>query len=158
MSNRLFQNIIHQTADVLGRVVGVIDDSCIIVACSDPTRIVETMGAVRSDLVSVGDTFVADNFTYKPFGSSSHPDFAVFVSGIDDSARKDATVLSVAMNSVKQRYDEKYDKVNFIKNVLLDNILPGDIYLKARELKFNSDVNRVCMIVKITSKSDASPY
>lgn len=158
MSNRLFQNIIHQTADVLGRVVGVIDDSCIVVACSDPTRIGETMGAVRSDLVSVGDTFVADNFTYKPFGSSSHPDFAVFVSGIDDSARKDATVLSVAMNSVKQRYDEKYDKVNFIKNVLLDNILPGDIYLKARELKFNSDVNRVCMIVKITSKSDASPY
>ena len=114
MSNRLFQNIIHQTADVVGRVVGVIDDSCIIVACSDPTRIGETMGAVRSDLVSVGDTFVADNFTYKPFGSSSHPDFAVFVSGIDDSARKDATVLSVAMNSVKQRYDEKYDKVNFI--------------------------------------------
>ena len=62
------------------------------------------------------------------------------------------------MNSVKQHYDEKYDKVNFIKNVLLDNILPGDVYLKARELKFNSDVNRVCMIVKVTSKSDVSPY
>ena len=25
-------------------------------------------------------------------------------------------------------------------NVLLDNVLPGDIYLKAREMKFNCDV------------------
>ena len=107
MSNRLFQNIIHQTVDVMGRTVGVIDDSCIILACSDPIRIGETMNAVRSDLIEAGDVFVADNYTYKPFGCSSHPDFAVFVSGTDESAKKDATILSVAMNSVKERYDEK---------------------------------------------------
>ena len=41
------------------------------------------------------------------------------------------------MNSVYQNTDEKKDRLNFIKNVLLDNILPGDIYLKARELSFN---------------------
>ena len=39
-----------------------------------------------------------------------------------------------------------------------DNILPGDIYLKARELRFNSDVTRVCMLIKITNKSDVSAY
>ena len=40
----------------------------------------------------------------------------------------------------------------------MDNILPGDIYLKARELRFNSDVSRVCMLIKITNKSDISAY
>ena len=44
------------------------------------------------------------------------------------------------------------------KNVILDNILPGDIYLKARELRFNTDVSRVCMLIKITNKSDVSAY
>ena len=44
------------------------------------------------------------------------------------------------LSSIKQYYDEKYDRGNFIKNVILDNILPGDIYLKARELRFGSDV------------------
>lgn len=158
MSNRLFQNIIHQTSDVMDRVIGVVDDSFVIVACSDPAKVGETMSAVKPGSLSAGETFVADNYTYKSFGNSSHPEFAIFVAGIDDAAKRDAVILSVAMNSVKQHYDEKYDKVNFIKNVLLDNILPGDVYLKARELKFNSDVNRVCMIVKVTSKSDASPY
>ena len=31
-------------------------------------------------------------------------------------------------------------------------------YLKARELRFNSDVSRVCMLIKITNKSDISAY
>ena len=47
---------------------------------------------------------------------------------------------------------------NFIKNVILDNILPGDIYLKARELHFNSEVSRVCLLIKIVSKTDVSAY
>lgn len=60
--------------------------------------------------------------------------------------------------SIKQYYDEKYDRSNFIKNVILDNILPGDIYLKARELHFNSEVSRVCLLIKIVSKTDVSAY
>ncbi|EKC79624.1 transcriptional regulator, CdaR family, partial [human gut metagenome] len=45
------------------------------------------------------------------------------------------------------------DRSNFIKNVILDNILPGDIYLKARELHFNSEVSRVCLLIKIVYKN-----
>ena len=71
---------------------------------------------------------------------------------------KYANLLAVSLGSIKQYYDEKYDRSNFIKNVILDNILPGDIYLKARELRFNSDVTRVCMLIKITNKSDVSAY
>ena len=47
---------------------------------------------------------------------------------------------------------------NFIKNVVLDNILPGDIYAKARELHFVSDVQRVVLLVRVTSGNDISAY
>ncbi len=158
MSNRLFQNIIHQTTEVMDRIIGVVDDSFVIVACSDPAKVGETMSAVKSGALPIGKASVIDSFTYKSFGSQTRPEFAVFVAGTDELARRDAVILSVAMNSAKQHHDEKHDKANFIKNVLLDNILPGDVYLKARELRFNADVNRVCMMVKITSKTDVSPY
>ena len=68
------------------------------------------------------------------------------------------TDIHINLGSIKQYYDEKYDRGNFIKNVILDNILPGDIYLKSRELKFNSDVTRVCMLIKISAKTDISAY
>ncbi len=158
MSNRLFQNIIQQTSEAVGRTIGVVDDSCVVVACSDTSKIGETITEIKPEAFLSTDIFTTGNATFKPFGNPSCPEFAVFVMSTDESSKKDVVVLSVAMNSVKQQYDDKYDKVSFIKNVLLDNILPGDVYIKARELRFNTDVNRVCMIVKITSKSDISPY
>ena len=158
MSNRLFQNIIRQTMEAIDKTIGVVDDSCVIVACSDSSRIGETVTDIKPESFLSTDIFTTEGATYKPFGSPSCPEFAVFVAGTDESCKKDVIVLSVAMNSVKQHYDDKYDKVSFIKNVLLDNILPGDVYIKARELRFNNDVNRVCMIVKTTSKTDVSVY
>ena len=40
----------------------------------------------------------------------------------------------------------------------LYNILPGDIYAKARELHFATDVSRVVFIVRVTSGGDISAY
>lgn len=90
--------------------------------------------------------------------AAAAPEYAVFVSGNDPEAAKYVGLLAVSLNSIKQYYDEKYDRSNFIKNVILDNILPGDIYLKSRELRFNSDVSRVCMLIKVTNQTDVSAY
>ena len=82
----------------------------------------------------------------------------VFVEGADETAGQFAAVLSISLQSIKQYHDEKFDKANFIKNVVLDNILPGDIYAKARELHFATDVSRVVFIVRVTSGGDISAY
>lgn len=158
MSNRLFQGIIHQMGDTLERNIGVIDESAAVVACNELGKIGEINSSVDFASLAVADIMTLDGYTYKCFGNCSHPEYAVFVSGTDEMARKYCLILAVAMGNVKQYYDEKYDKVNFIKNILLDNVLPGDIYLKSRELGFTTDVRRVCVLVKILSKSDASAY
>ncbi len=158
MSNKLFQNIAHQTSEVLGKVVGVVDKSSTVIACSDVARLGENLALITDSLMASSEPFVVGGYTCKSFGDTSNPDRVVFIMSTDESAKHEAEILAVAMNSVYQNTDEKKDRLNFIKNVLLDNILPGDIYLKARELGFNSDVTRVCMIVKVKSKSDVSPY
>ena len=158
MSNRLFQGIIHQMGNTLERSVGVIDISTTIVACSELSRVGESISNLNFSSITASDMVAIDGYTYKCFGNSLHPEFAVFVSGTDEMAKKFCLILSITMGNVKQYYDEKYDKANFIKNVLLDNVLPGDIYLKSRELGFSTEVTRVCILIKILSKSDASAY
>ena len=44
----------------------------------------------------------------------------------------------------------------WIVQIILDNILPGDIYLKARELHFNNEANRVVLLIRLISKNDIS--
>lgn len=156
MSNRLFQGIIHQMKDAIDRTVGVIDETSVVIACSDLGKIGEVDESVNSEALISQSTFVANGFTYKSFGNNTRAEYAVFVSGNDDYAQNYAQLLAVSLTNIKQYYDEKYDRSNFIKNVIMDNILPGDIYLKARELHFNSDVMRVCLLIRVTSKTEVS--
>ncbi|QAT48419.1 PucR family transcriptional regulator [Caproiciproducens sp. NJN-50] len=158
MSNRLFQGVIHQMKDAVDRTIGVIDETSVIIACSELGRIGEVNDSVTAEALTAPGTFVINGYTYRSFGNRPRPEYAVFVSGSDPEAGRYASLLAISLSSIKQYYDEKYDRSNFIKNVILDNILPGDIYLKARELRFNSDVSRVCMLIKITNKSDISAF
>ena len=156
MSNRLFQGVIHQMRDSIDCVFGVIDDTATIVACSELSQIGSTNEYVSIDLNEATDMFIRDGYTYKPFGSQMKADYAVFVEGTDEVAAKYANILSVCLSSIKQYYDEKYDRKNFVKNVVLDNVLPGDIHVKARELHFNSEVSRVVFLIRIISQNEVS--
>ena len=158
MSNRLFQGVIHQMRDAIDRTIGVIDETSVVIACSELGRIGEVNENITTEMLCSTNSFVLNGCTYKSFGNKPRSEYVVFVAGNDELAQKYAMLLAVSLSSIKQYYDEKYDRGNFIKNVILDNILPGDIYLKARELRFNSDVTRVCMLIKITSKTDISAY
>ena len=159
MSNRLFQGIVHQMTDSIDRVIGVVDESGTVISCSELGKIGEVISSEVSVIFSaVSESVVIDGFTYKSFGTHMHADYAVFVSGEDQLAQNYASLLAISLSSVKQYYDEKYDRGNFIKNVILDNILPGDIYLKARELRFNSEASRAVFLIRIVDKIDVSVF
>ena len=155
MANRLFQGVIHQMKDAVDRNFGVLDESFTIIACSELGRIGET---VEGFTVPANDISVVGGYTYKSIGATQGTDYIVFVEGDDILASKYAAVLAVSFSNIKFYYDEKYDRRNFIKNIILDNILPGDIYLKARELYFNSDVSRTVVLIRASEKNDVSVY
>lgn len=158
MSNRLFQGVVHQMQGAIDRTVGVIDESLSIIACSDLVRIGEQLPDITPETFSAPDAFQLDGYTYKPFGSRPHCEYVLFVEGDDEEALRYVALLAISLSNIKQYYDEKYDRGNFVKNVILDNILSGDIYLKARELRFNSDVERVVLLIRVSSHSDVSAY
>lgn len=156
MSNRLFQGVIHQMKDSIDKTFGVLDENYTVIACSD-------LGHIGDQLTQIPygvniDAYTSDGFTFKSLGIKQGTNYTVFVEGEDIISNKYAGVLAVAFANIKYYYDEKYDRGNFIKNIILDNILPGDIYLKARELYFNSDVMRTCILIRNLEPNDVSVY
>ena len=144
--------------ETIGRTIGVIDENATVVACSELSKIGTSNDFFSIELGDSRDIFIRDGYTYKPFGVHVKPDYAVFVEGIDDAASKYASILAVSLSSIKQYYDEKYDRNNFVKNIILDNVLPGDISIKSRELHFTTDVNRVVFLINIITANDVSAY
>ena len=154
MSNKFFQNVVYQLKEAFGRPVGVILDNDTIRSFSDMSAIEEILEEVQQQCSEPGRVFVGAGFTFIGGGVRGKTDFIAFVEGEDEEAKKDVSILSVSVLSIKQFYDEKFDKINFIKNVLLDNILPGDLNAKTRELHIPADVTRVVMTIRVDSGHD----
>ena len=138
--------------------MGVLDDSGTVIACSDLIKIGEKHDGVLSSVNSTLDTVKEDGYTYKPLSPAPGFEYIAFIEGSDELSDKFISLVVIALANIKQYYDEKYDKNNFIKNVILDNILPGDIYIKARELHFETDAFRVAILIRLSDKSDVSAY
>lgn len=155
MSNRMFQSVIHQMRDAIDRTIGVMDETHTVISCSNLGRIGEVHNLQP---VTGTDSFVKGSYTYKPFGTAKSNDYILFVEGVDQQAEKYVALLAVALTNLKQFYDERYDRANFIKNVILENILSGDVYLKARELHFNNTTTRAVLLLRVTSSNDVSVY
>ena len=53
-------------------------------------------------------------------------------------------------------YKERFDKDNFIKNLLLDNLLLVDIYNRAKKLHIETEVRRVVYVVETNREKDGN--
>lgn len=159
MSNKLFQSLIYQMKDSVDRSIGIIDEKGSVIACSSLTRIGESRKDILDEVSYSFDTIVVGGYTYKPMGSHARIDYIIFVEGDDDEAKCISSLLSVSFANIKTLYDEKYDKINFIKNILLDNILPSDVFIKSKELHFDNDISRVVFLIRFMTRSaDVVPY
>lgn len=157
MSNRLFQSVVHQMKDATESTIGVVDTDGVIIACSDLVRIGEVIGGVKEELFYTGEAFSAAGYLFRPIGAFGKTEYYVFVQGEDQNANFASNLLCISLGQIKALYDEKYDKASFIKNIILDNILPSDIYVKSKELHLSNELERVVFLVKFGQKLDVVP-
>ena len=158
MSNRIFQNAIHQMSDSFSSVVGVIDETCNIVACSNLSRIGELLSCPVEEVFIPNTSFSANGYSFHSFGNPASPDFAVFIEGVDEDAQKYANILAQSLGCIKQFYDEKFDKTNFIKNVMTDNCLPGEIFERSHELHLDEDASRAVLLLRLNEPADIAVF
>ena len=158
MSSRMFQGVVLQMKDSIDRMVGVIDADGIVVACSELTCIGEHWsGAVAAVNSSDNATAHFEGKTFKPLaGWGAQFDYAAFVKGEDDLAGALCAMAVVAFNGAKTYYEEKHDKATFVKNIISDNILLGDIYTQAKELHFVSEAPRAAFLVRQLGPADVT--
>ena len=158
MSSRVFQSVIVQMKEATDRVIGVIDADSNVISCSDTSLIGEKWPEAVIKLNSAPDSVVVvDKKTFKPLVSwSTYFDYAVFAEGDDETARSLCVMAYVALNGAKTYYEEKHDKGTFVKNIITDNILPGDIYIRAKELHFVTDAPRAVFLVRQVGRADVA--
>ena len=157
MSNKAFQSMLGKYRDIIGREIGIIDENGNIVACTDSGKTGKSREYICHEMkfYKNKDEYIKDGYTYKYIerASDSMAEYILFVFGEDAEALKMVSLLAVSFGSFDNLHDEEFNRLAFMKNVILDNILPGDVFLKAKELGFHENVGRIVYLVKFPAQS-----
>jgi len=157
MSSRIFQSVIIQLKEATKRSIGVIDPDGTVVASSDLSLIGTGIGPVQVLYDESNDkTARIGGKTFKALGVGTSDDYSVFAEGEDDLARTVCIMAAIAINEAGIYFEENHDKRAFIKNIVTENILPGDIYVRAKELRFSTDATRGILVIRNSSAMDLS--
>ncbi len=158
MSNSVFQSVIVQLRDISDHTFGVIDAEGSVISCTDSSLLGERWTDAALKVGNSGDSIVT--FGQKCFkaivGNSNYFEYAVFCSGDDEIAKNFCSMAYIALSDAKSFYEEKHDRGTFVKNIIMDNILPGDIYIRAKELHFATDAPRAVFLIRQVGHSDVA--
>ena len=158
MSNSVFQSVILQLREISDRTFGVIDTEGCVVSCTDMSMLGERWADAALKVGNAADSLVT--FAQKSFkaimGNSNYFEYAVFCTGDDETAKSFCSLAYIALNDAKTFYEEKHDRGTFVKNIIMDNILPGDIYIRAKELHFATDAPRAVFLIRQVGHSDVA--
>ena len=149
MSSRIFQSVILQMKDASKRCFGVVDEQGNVIASSDLSLMGFSIGEIHLAAQEAGtELFEAAGRTCRVIGAAGRGAYIAFVDGQDETARSICILIAVALAEAKSSYDDKHDTTTFVKNIISDNILPGDVYIRAKELNFNADAPRAVYVVR----------
>ena len=159
MSGRIFQGVVLQMKENTDRTIGVMDGEGVVVACSELTLIGQRWAEYVNPINNAaGALLCLEGKTFKALTSwGPQFDYAAFTLGDNEISRTVCSMASVALNAAKAYYEEKHDRGSFVKDVISDNIMLGDIYMRAKELRVPADVCRGVFVVRSVRKTESVP-
>ncbi len=158
MSNSIFQSVILQLREAADRTFGVMDTEGCVVSCTDIALLGERWHDAALKVAGAGESAVTfGQKTFRAITSNTNVfEYAVFCTGDDEQAKAYCNLAYISLNEAKVFYEEKHDRGTFVKNIIMDNILPGDIYIRAKELHFSTDAPRAVFLVRQLGHGDVA--
>lgn len=116
----------------------------------------EYQNLIRSFVKSPNDSQVAQGCHFFKVYDEHHLEYILLVHGIGEDISTIGKLAVFQLQGLLVAYKERFDKDNFIKSLLLDNLLLVDIYNRAKKLNIDTDVRRVIFIIEMLSEKDVN--
>ena len=147
ISNQILQNTIDGLKGITRIDLCVIDVEGKVLAATfmDTDKYIEPAQAFVS---SPADSQVVNGCQFFKVFDEHQLEYILLADGDSDDVFMVGKIACFQIQNLLVAYKERFDKDNFIKNLLLDNLLLVDIYNRAKKLHIDTDVRRVVFIVE----------
>ncbi|MEE0410642.1 MAG: helix-turn-helix domain-containing protein [Clostridia bacterium] len=158
MISKAFQNIVVQMSEVFPKKFGIADSHGLVLAYNGAEPSDEVIESLVNAASNNDKLLFKDGYTIRSMSNKPYAEYVGYVEGTDETAKYCCNAVVVAANNVRHYYDEKYDKTNFMQNIIFDNLISFDLHQKARELHVDCDVPRAVFYIKVTGAGESGIY
>ena len=155
ISNQILQSTIDGLRSIARVELCVVDvDGKVIATTSEEME--NCVGAAAAFADSPADSQEVQGYQFFKIFDEAQLEYILVAGGAGEDIYMIGKMVAFQIQSLLVAYKERFDKDNFIKNLLLDNLLLVDIYNRAKKLHVETDVRRVVFIVEINREKDST--
>ncbi|MCR5453203.1 MAG: helix-turn-helix domain-containing protein [Lachnospiraceae bacterium] len=147
ISNQILQKTLDGIHEISGASFAIYDPD----GMAQATTLPDAMGyadAVKDMAASGDDLREGDGVVYTVAKDEGRVEYVILTTGSGEGLSTLGRVLAFQIEELIIAYKERFDRDNFIKNLLLDNLLLVDIYNRAKKLHIDIGARRVVLIVE----------
>ncbi len=152
ISNQILQNTIEGLKGIARVELSVMD--------ADGKEVAATMDMSNCSKAAVefasspADSQEIQGYQYFKIFDEQQLEYILIAGGAGEDVYMIGKMVAFQIQNLLVAYKERFDKDNFIKNLLLDNLLLVDIYNRSKKLHIQTDVPRVVLIVESDNGKD----
>jgi carbohydrate diacid regulator len=155
ISNQILQNTIEGLKAIARIDICIMDTEGKVLAATIMDA-EEYESAVLAFVESPADSQVLQGYQFFKVFDEHQLEYIVLARGDSDDVYMIGKIVSFQIQNLLVAYKERYDKDNFIKNLLLDNLLLVDIYNRAKKLHIDTEVRRVVFLIETKNEKDVN--
>ena len=154
ISNQVLQSTIDSLKGIARVDIGIADiDGKVLATTFSEEREISDM--VVSFANSQADSQAAGGFQFFKIFDEHQLEYVLIARGDTDDVYMVGKLAAFQIQTLLVAYKEKFDKDNFVKNLLLDNLLLVDIYNRAKKLHIDVGVRRIVYLVETKNGTDS---
>lgn len=153
ISNQILQNTI-EGLKAIARVDACIMDTDGKEMATTGINLSQYVGETVAFAKSMADSQEIQGYQYFKIFDELQLEYILVVSGTGEDVYTIGKMVVFQIQNLMIAYKERFDKDNFIKNLLLDNLLLIDIYSRAKKLHIQTEARRVVILIETESSRE----
>ena len=109
---------------------------------------------ITSFVQSPADSQVVSGYQFFKVFDEHQLEYVMLAKGSSDDVYMVGKIAAFQIQNLLVAYKERFDKDNFIKNLLLDNLLLVDIYNRAKKLHIDVAARRIVYVIETKNEKD----
>ncbi|MCL2396957.1 MAG: helix-turn-helix domain-containing protein [Defluviitaleaceae bacterium] len=154
LSSQILQNTIDGLKNITRREFSVLEREGKVTSSTEADMLNTQVDAAADFVRSAAESQLVQGYQYFKVFDNGIAEYVVLIKGEDEETYRIGKIAAFQIQGLIVAYKERFDRDNFIKNLLLDNLLLVDIYGRAKKLRIENTVRRVVYVIEARGDED----